>query len=109
MRCLKTANGKHRLELSCLDYVMTDGHIRTDAHCEFNLKKGAHGEANGLKWWSWDGNEVSPTISPSIDCQSCGLHVTVTNGQESGRPQAYTMKNYSRDGNVYDEHGRFIY
>ena len=32
--------------------------------------------------WGWDGNETAPTVTPSIQCQRCGKHVTVRGGVE---------------------------
>ena len=104
----KSHSGKFRLKLACLSYITKDGHIREGASCEFPVKIGSHGELTGLKFWNWDGNEASPTVSPSIACQICGLHVVVTKGSEAGRPQAYAMQNYSENGMVYDEDGDVI-
>ncbi|WP_366509246.1 DUF6527 family protein [Mesorhizobium sp.] len=36
-------------------------------------------EASGAMW-HWDGSIEAPTISPSINCHSCGQHFTVTSG-----------------------------
>ena len=105
---IKANSGKRRLKLACLSYIMKDGRIREGTSCEFPVKVGSHGEVNGLKFWNWDGNEANPTISPSISCQICGLHVVITKGAETGRPQAYAMRNYSKNGMVYDEDGNVI-
>lgn len=105
---VKAHSGKRRIKLACLSYIMKNGRIREGATCEFPVKIGSHGELNGLKHWNWDGNEAVPTITPSIDCQICGLHVVVTKGTESGRPQAYAMRNHSEDGCVRDEAGNLI-
>lgn len=32
------------------------------------------------KQWGWDGNVVRPTITPSINCERCGWHKTITKG-----------------------------
>lgn len=50
-------------------------------HCDISLIRGAarDGEA---KRWGWDGQDP-PTITPSFNCQKCGLHVTITAGVET--------------------------
>lgn len=32
------------------------------------------------KVWGWDGNEATPTVTPSIDCTKCDFHKTLMNG-----------------------------
>lgn len=39
---------------------------------------------NGASW-EWNGNEQSPTLTPSINCVGgCGWHGFVTNGEMTG-------------------------
>lgn len=82
---LRSEPGKAFVRLKCQPYVMKDGVKNTEGTCEFRLIQGAaHEDGAGLVW-SWDGNAESPTITPSIACLSCGLHVTITGGVENGR------------------------
>lgn len=82
---LRSEPGRAFVRLKCQPYVMKDGVKNTDGACEFRLIHGAaHTDSAGLVW-GWDGNAESPTISPSIACLCCGLHVTITGGVESGR------------------------
>src|SRR4051812_49288140 len=84
---------RNRISLKCLSYIMEDGRINTTARCSFRLRVGSHGTDQVSNFWNWDGNKYHPTITPSVQCQTCGLHVVVTNGVESGRPSGpYTMK-----------------
>lgn len=46
-----------------------------------------YGDWDGKRWWAWDGNFESPTITPSINCdhpRRCGQHMVITNGFISG-------------------------
>jgi hypothetical protein len=33
-----------------------------------------------LPRWHWDGNMQAPTVTPSINCSTCGLHISITKG-----------------------------
>ena len=50
---------------------------------------GSHGEDGKQRWWAWDGNYESPTVTPSIGCDNidkgrCGQHMVITNGEITG-------------------------
>ena len=49
--------------------------------CSWRIKRGACGTDQGGRFWGWNGNADQPTITPSIHCQACGLHVTVKDGR----------------------------
>lgn len=34
----------------------------------------------GVPNWTWDGNRIEPTLTPSIDCKHCGWHGHITKG-----------------------------
>lgn len=85
-----------RVAIECLDQIMKDGLIRADAHCEFPVRVGSHSGDGDNKVWGWDGNVENPTITPSINCLSCGAHVTIANSVISGYPEGpYTMMDHS--------------
>jgi hypothetical protein len=46
------------------------------------------GDADGRRYWQWDGNWEQPTIAPSIGCDDlntrCGQHMTISAGDISG-------------------------
>lgn len=48
----------------------------------------AHGDADGRRYWNWDGNWERPTIKPSIGCDDlstrCGQHMVITAGVITG-------------------------
>ncbi len=44
--------------------------------CPFPIWTKPHGGT----MWNWDGNIEQPTIRPSIACQVCGWHKTITKG-----------------------------
>lgn len=48
--------------------------------CEIPLSTDGAKEIGGVKRWGWNGDRHAPTVSPSINCQQCGWHKTVTNG-----------------------------
>ena len=48
----------------------------TEGECRFGLQREA---ASGVTW-HWDDNVEKPTITPSIACQKCGMHIVVTKG-----------------------------
>lgn len=51
--------------------------------CRFSLRRAA-GEADGTKWWGWDGNVKDPTITPSVNCNGgCHRHFVMTAGTPS--------------------------
>lgn len=47
-----------------------------------------HGDADGRRYWNWDGNWEQPTITPSLGCDDlntrCGQHMTICAGQITG-------------------------
>ena len=45
-----------------------------------DLKRDPQGKNGGVAQWDWDGNMVSPTFSPSINCGSC-WHGYIRNGR----------------------------
>lgn len=56
--------------------VVVDCPRSTTGECAFSCwQKSAQGAM-----WHWNGNEASPSISPSINCHVCGRHFTITNG-----------------------------
>lgn len=76
---------KAYLPVDCLFYTSPDGVRHEGGTCEIPLCRGAAKEGAAMRW-GWDGNAEQPTITPSYQCQRCGLHVTITNGVEGGRP-----------------------
>lgn len=87
---LRTDPDKAFVRLKCQPYTTKDGVKKTDGVCEFRLERSApHSDAAGLVW-NWDGDVQKPTITPSIQCQACGLHVVITGGVESGRVPSST-------------------
>lgn len=84
------------VEIECLDTIMSDGLIRADAHCRFPVRIGSHSGDGDNKTWGWDGNMEAPTITPSINCLSCGAHVIITGGVINGYPEGpYKMMDHS--------------
>lgn len=60
--------GKHYLRLNCR------------RQCEIPLNGDGAKEIGGVKAWGWNGNEQAPSVTPSIACEQCGWHKTITNG-----------------------------
>jgi len=58
------------------------GPSRVGLQCSFRIGPKAINDSAG-EIWAWDGNRDAPTITPSIQCQACGLHVTITKGVEN--------------------------
>lgn len=73
------------LLIDCLPHETPDGIGHEGGQCDIPLIKGASYQNGQAMRWGWDGNAEHPTVTPSYQCQRCGLHVTITNGIESGR------------------------
>ena len=62
--------------------------------CSIPLTLGPPEDGPGERRWHWDGNMLSPTISPSINCSGhpyrCGWHGSVTNGCWQPDPSSET-------------------
>ncbi len=56
--------------------------------CFQYVRQGEPGDADGRRYWGWDGNWEQPTIKPSIGCDDlntrCGQHMVISAGQISG-------------------------
>lgn len=80
----RTEAGNGYLRLKCIRHEH-NGEVH-DGHCLFRVStKPAHRDGAG-EVWQWDGDLLDPTITPSVQCLDCGLHVVITKGVESGRP-----------------------
>lgn len=56
----------------------TRGYVILDCDIECTVPIGVGQPISGAcKRWGWDG---AVTVTPSIDCQRCGWHKTITNG-----------------------------
>lgn len=60
--------------------------------CLIPINKGSQIEATETtaRLWGWDGNEIEPTITPSIGCDwRCGWHGHITKGEliPEGQPK----------------------
>lgn len=74
-RIFCTSEGRALLVLQCGRY-----NGRGECHIPLNI----HGPRNGaVKNWGWDGVVETPTVTPSISCDVCKLHLTITKGARS--------------------------
>jgi hypothetical protein len=59
------------------------------------------GDADGRRYWRWDGNWERPTITPSIGCDDlntrCGQHMTISAGEISGNTPGAWVRRPRRD------------
>jgi hypothetical protein len=73
--------GQAFVEVACIRKPKEEPRI-----CRFRVSTAGSSTDQAGLIWGWDGNVTRPTITPSIACQSCGLHVVIADGVEHGRP-----------------------
>jgi len=79
-RCVGFNRGKDpRLQRSkCAHLLIAEG-PHSAAH---GVKRDGQNQNGGRAQWDWDGNRETPTLSPSINCEShCGWHGYIRNGR----------------------------
>ena len=75
-RVINNQGHKALVILRCLPRPGADG-----GECAWRIKRGACGSDQAGIFWGWDGNADQPTITPSIACDACKLHVSVIGGK----------------------------
>lgn len=62
--------------------------LRTGTCSQWVRHNVSHDNADGRRYWNWDGNWELPTITPSIGCDDlnnrCGQHMIISAGQITG-------------------------
>ena len=71
------SNGRFYIELPCCPKPHKPD-VAPGGRCQFSISMGPADAAQQI--WHYDGNKYEPTITPSIQCQDCGLHVFVSRG-----------------------------
>lgn len=85
MRVIESTDGiRAYVEVECLPYRMKDG-VERRGTCNIPVWRNPPKDGPAQRW-QWDGDTSLPTVTPSYACQTCGLHITITKGVESGRP-----------------------